>query len=141
MSQWDKIGLLIRAQCIGFRALPVFAFIALSASVGMAVDIAQVNDALDAGSKAGEMTPSAIWATVAIAAFICMILLGWGVFTIGTRLQTTMATMAADLASIKDTRSQCPASEHMHTLLNAARTEIERTGAIVSGGRAAKEDA
>lgn len=132
MSQYNKVALMIRGQVIGLRLLNIFAVIALMSSTAFAVDVAQVGEALDAGTKAGEMSPAAIWATVAIVSFACMIGLGWCVFTIGTKLQTTMATMAADLATIKENRAH--GAEAMNALLNTARTELERTGILLRGG-------
>lgn len=143
MSSYDKIAALFVIRRAGLRLIPAFACAAILSACNVAVaagDVPYVDKALAAGDHAGGMTPASIWALVAIAMFACVVLLGWGAFTIGTKIQTSLATLEAQNTAMKEQvsalatmRGQCTAGDAMHGLLNAARTELEKTGRLIRG--------
>lgn len=120
----QQIVRLMRWRLNGYRAMRIAAVISWSATVVCATEIPYAADAIATGKAAGALDPASIWAIVAVAMFGCMIALGWGVFTIGTKLQTTLAVMAADIKA----KGNCQTAEVVNALVNTARTEIELCG-------------
>ena len=102
----------------------VTAVVAWTATVACAAEIPYAHDAIAVGKSAGAMDTASVWATVACAMFACMIALGYGVFTIGTKLQTSLAVLAADVKA----RGNCQMAEGVNSLVHVARTEIEECG-------------
>lgn len=145
MSLLAKIAAMSCAMSFGLRGLGALAIITIlsgCASALAASDVPYVGEIINAGERAGDMSPAQIWAIVACASFACFVLLGWGVFHIGTTIQTKLATLEeqnrttqSQLGTLTASKGgPCSASDAIHALVNTARTEIEQTGIRVRRG-------
>jgi hypothetical protein len=125
----SQVVRLLHLRVIGHRSMKFAAVISWSATIVCATEIPYAADAIATGKAAGGLDPASIWAIVAIAMFAVMIALGYGVFTIGTKLQTALAVLSADVKA----RGNCQMSETVNALVSTARTEIELCGRRMRG--------
>lgn len=81
------------------------------------------------------MKASAVWALFAGTLALGQVGLGWFILTAQTAVQTKLNDIATDIAAIKVSKPNCAGAEAVNSMLNTARTELERTAILLRNGK------
>ena len=100
-----------------------------------AAEIPYVGDAMRLGNEAGHMQAASIWALAAGLCFAAMAAMGYFCLTLGTKIQTALATISAKQDALAVQTRTCPNAESASAIVAAARTEIERCGQLIRSGK------
>lgn len=83
------------------RPVAIAAALCMGVSVAYAVEIPTAGEALTLSQQASRLEASGVWALFAGTLFLSLMLLGWGVWSMGVKVLAKLASMSEDIAALK----------------------------------------